>query len=112
MLKENAVKLAHGTDFEGEFRLLDAVERLAPDILREKWNSNRPVPTNVDLYSGLVYRMLRIPDELHTPLFAIARTPGWCAHRLEEISTNNKIVRPAYKTVAKAQPYVPLSERP
>jgi len=111
ILKASAVSLAHGTDFEGEFKLLDAVERLSPDILREKWNSNRSVSTNVDLYSGLVYRMLRIPDELHTPLFAISRTAGWCAHRLEEINTSSKIIRPAYKPIAEAQPYVARSER-
>lgn len=110
-LKSNAVKLAHGTDFEGEFRLLDAIERLGPDVLREKWGTSRSVSNNVDLYSGLVYRMLRIPDELHTPMFAIARTAGWCAHRLEEICTNSKIIRPAYKPVAGAQSYIPLEER-
>lgn len=112
VLKANALHMAHGTDFEGEFQLLDAVERLAPDVLREKWGSNRPVSNNVDLYSGLVYRMLRIPDELHTPLFAIARTAGWCAHRLEEITTGNKIIRPAYKPISKPSPYIPLHERP
>ncbi len=112
VLKANALHMAHGTDFEGEFRLLDAVERLAPDVLREKWGSSRPVSNNVDLYSGLVYRMLRIPDELHTPLFAIARTAGWCAHRLEEITTGNKIIRPAYKPISKPSSYIPLHERP
>ena len=111
MLKKNAFRLAHGTDFEGEFRLLNAVERLAPNILREKWKTDRSISNNVDLYSGLVYRMLGIPDELHTPLFAIARTVGWCAHRLEEICTSNKIMRPAYKPVIGDRPYIPLAER-
>lgn len=110
-LKENAVKMAHGTEFEREFKLLDAIERLAPDVLREKWRIDRPVCANIDLYSGLVYRMLGIPDELHTPLFAIARTAGWCAHRLEEISTGGKIIRPAYKPIAKSQNYIPLGDR-
>ena len=111
VLKQNAMKLARGTDYEGEFRLLDAVERLAPDVLREKWGSDRITCANVDLYSGLVYRMLRIPDELHTPLFAIARTAGWCAHRLEELSTGKKIIRPAYKSIVGAHSYLPLAQR-
>ena len=111
VLKKNAFRLAHGTDFEGEFRLLNAVERLAPNILREKWKTDRSISNNVDLYSGLVYRMLGIPDELHTPLFAIARTVGWCAHRLEESCTSNKIMRPAYKPVIGDRPYIPLAER-
>lgn len=110
-LKANALRLAKGTDFEPEFRLLDAVERLAPDILREKWGNNRTVCANIDLYSGLVYRMLKIPDELHTPMFAIARTAGWCAHRLEELCTNNRIIRPAYKPISSRKSYVPLKDR-
>ena len=111
ILKENALRMAKGTDFEGEFRLLDAVERLAPPLLREKWGSDRSTCANVDLYSGLVYRMLGIPDELHTPMFAIARTAGWCAHRMEELTTNGKIIRPAYKPIAKGRSYLPLQER-
>lgn len=111
ILKKNAVEMAHGTDFEGEFRLLDAIERLAPEVLCEKWGTNRCVCANVDLYSGLVYRMLGIPEELHTPLFAIARTAGWSAHRLEEITNGKKIIRPAYKPVSKPTSYIPLSER-
>ena len=112
LLKENALKLAAGTDFYDEFMLLDAVERLSPDLLREKWHSDRPVCANIDLYSGLVYRMLRIPDELHTAIFATARTAGWCAHRLEELNTCNKIIRPAYKPTLSKQQYQPLLERP
>ena len=111
ILKENALRMAKGTDFEGEFRLLDAVERLAPELLQEKWGSDRSACANVDLYSGLVYRMLRIPDELHTPMFAIARTAGWCAHRLEEIGTCNKIIRPAYKPISKPRAYLPIAQR-
>ena len=111
LLKENAMKLAEGTDFYDEFLLLDAVERIAPDVLREKWGYDRPVCANVDMYSGLVYRMLRIPDELHTAIFATARTAGWCAHRLEELNTCNKIIRPAYKPMLKKQVYKPLVDR-
>lgn len=111
ILKANAIKLATGTEYEKEFKLLHSVERLAPDLLREKWGNDRSVCANVDLYSGLVYRMLGIPEELHTPLFATARTAGWCAHRMEEISSGGKIIRPAYKPIAQEQEYIPLSER-
>lgn len=111
ILKENAIAMARGTDFESDFMLLDAVERLAPDILRESWGTSRAVCANIDLYSGLVYRMLGIPDELHTPLFAIARTAGWCAHRLEEICSGHKIIRPAYKPISDSKSYVPLGLR-
>ena len=66
---------------------------------------------NVDLYSGLVYRTLGIPEDLYTPMFACARVAGWCAHRLEEIATGGKIMRPAYKSLMKSDEYIPLSER-
>ena len=66
---------------------------------------------NIDLYSGFVYRMLDIPQELFTPLFAIARVVGWSAHRIEEIVNAGKIIRPAYKSVAKRREYVPMNER-
>ena len=66
---------------------------------------------NVDMYSGLVYRMLGIPRELFTPLFAVSRMAGWCAHRLEEIQTCHRIMRPAYRPLTKSVEYVPLDER-
>ena len=110
VLKANAMKLAKGTDYEAEFKLLDAVERIAPEVLRESGNP-KPVCANIDLYSGLVYRMLKIPDELHTPMFAIARTAGWCAHRLEELCTGSRIIRPAYKPISQERPYIPIAER-
>ena len=111
ILKKNAIAMATGTDFEKEFLLLDAVERLAPEVLAEKRGSPQLCCANIDLYSGLVYQMLRIPEELHTPLFAIARTAGWCAHRLEELCTNGKLMRPAYKAIAREIPYLPLDRR-
>lgn len=111
LLKKQAFQLAKGSQFEAEFQLLDAVERLGREVLCEKWGTERTISNNIDLYSGLVYRMLGIPDELHTPLFAIARTSGWSAHRLEEMTTNNKIMRPAYKAIAKPQGYTPLMDR-
>ena len=67
---------------------------------------------NVDLYSGLVYKMLGIPSELYTPLFAMARMVGWCAHRVEEVyNPGNKIIRPAYKAVAPRKEFIPLEQR-
>ena len=111
ILKANALKVAEGTDYYDDFMLLDAVERLTPDLLREKWGTDRPVCANIDLYSGLVYRMLGIPDELHTAVFASARTAGWCAHRLEELNTGSKLIRPAYRPTPSKHVYVPLEDR-
>ena len=71
----------------------------------------KPMCANVDLYSGLVYRVLGIPEDLYTPLFASARVAGWCAHRLEELTTSSKIMRPAYKSVTKCRAYTPLEQR-
>lgn len=111
ILKENAMKLAAGTEFEDEFLLLDAVERLTPKVFAEVKGSSKVMCANVDLYSGLVYRMLKIPVELNTPLFAVARIVGWSAHRIEELLTGKRIIRPAYKAIAKRRKYVPIEER-
>ncbi len=69
------------------------------------------VSINVDFYSGFVYKMLELPEELFTPMFAIARIVGWSAHRMEELANNSKIIRPAYKAVSGEYPYVPMEER-
>lgn len=113
ILKRNVIKLAEGTPIEADVRLLSTVERLTPNLMAEvKGLDPRTICANVDLYSGLVYRMLRIPPEVYTPLFATARMAGWCAHRLEELRTGGKIMRPAYKAiVSPAQTYLPLAER-
>lgn len=110
ILKANAKKLAQGTEFESKFKLLETVERLAPEILRETGRS-KDICANVDMYSGLVYQMLGIPQDLFTPLFAVSRMAGWCAHRFEELVTGRRIMRPAYKSVLKSKEYVPISER-
>ncbi len=110
-LKKYARKIAERRGFSDDFHLLDAIERLSPDILREKLGLERDICANVDLYSGLVYRMLGIPTELYTPLFAIARIVGWCAHRIEEITTAKKIIRPGYKAIASYKPYIPYQDR-
>ena len=111
MLKKYAEDLAIRKGYGEDFRLLEAIERITPDLFNEFKGTNRPMCANVDLYSGLVYRMLGIPPEMYTPLFACARVAGWCAHRLEETQTANKIIRPAYKCIAKKQEYIPLEER-
>ena len=110
ILKENAKKLAKGTEFESKFNLLETVERLSPEILREVGHS-KDICANVDMYSGLVYQMLGIPQDLFTPLFAVSRMAGWCAHRFEELVTGRRIIRPAYKSVLKSKEYVPLIAR-
>ena len=110
ILKRSARRLASAKGFEDEFGLLEAVERLAPEVLAEK-GKDKVICANVDLYSGLVYKMLGIPDELHTPLFAVARVAGWCAHRMEEIVCGGRLIRPAYKAVLPHQVYQPLKDR-
>ncbi len=114
IIKQNAMSLAKKRGFDDEFMLLDAVERLAPEIIAEHKGGNvkaEDICANVDLYSGMVYKMIDIPIDVYTPLFAIARMAGWCAHRIEEVTTGNKIIRPAYKAVVKNIPYVPMNER-
>ena len=111
ILKDNAKKLAKNTEFEAEFNLLETVERLTPELFAEVKGDNKVMCANVDMYSGLVYRMLGIPDDLFTPLFAVSRMAGWCAHRFEELVTGKRIIRPAYKAVSKEREYVPISNR-
>lgn len=94
-----------------EFELYTMVERLAPEVIEKERKIYKGVSANVDFYSGFIYSMLDLPLQLYTPLFAIARIAGWSAHRLEEIINDGKIIRPAYKSVAKHQPYVSLEER-
>ena len=111
ILKERAKPLAYAKGFQEEYDLLCAVERLAPVAFAEVKGSKKPVCANVDLFSGLIYRMLGISEDLFTPLFAIARVPGWCAHRLEEVVFANRIIRPAYKYLGERQKYVSIEER-
>ena len=110
ILREHAKGMAEEKGFGDDFHLLHAVERMGPVVFaQEKGNKN--VCANVDLYSGLIYTMLGISPDLFTPLFAISRIPGWCAHRAEEILFANRIIRPAYKYLGVRQKYVPLTER-
>lgn len=111
ILKKQARKMAIGSVFEAEYELLETIERLTPDLFREEKKSDKNVCANVDMYSGFVYRMLGIPEDLFTPLFATSRMAGWCAHRFEEIRTSKRIIRPAYKSINKEKEYIPISER-
>ena len=111
LLKRFLRSVAESKGMTDELHLFEAVERLAPAVLNEQRGENRVYCANVDMYSGLVYKMLGIPVELYTPLFAMSRMVGWCAHRIEEICNANKIIRPAYKNIIKARPFTPLSER-
>jgi len=113
ILKKLASSLAKKKDLQDEFDLMETVEKLAPYALgRAKGNKEKAeICANVDMYSGFVYKMLGIPQELFTPLFAVARMAGWCAHRLEEAWFGGKIIRPAYKAIALDENYIPLAER-
>ncbi|NMA66526.1 MAG: citrate synthase, partial [Clostridiaceae bacterium] len=91
--------------------LYQKVEKLAPVIFREIRNIDKPMCANVDFYSGFVYDMLGIPVEMNTPIFAIARIAGWCAHIIEEHLNGGRIIRPAYKNIKKNVQYIKLSER-
>ena len=111
--KSFAEKLAAGTEYERELNLLKSIERIAPIILRDVKGTTKDVCANVDMYSGFVYSMLGIPEDLYTPLFACARMAGWAAHRFEEIVSGRRIIRPAYKATFSAKPrvYQPIDER-
>ena len=111
ILKREAIKLAEKTGFGDEFKALDLIEKLTPEIFASEKNNNKKICANVDLYSGLIYQMLRIPEDLFTPLFAIARVAGWSAHRIEELISGNRVIRPAYKNMAVPKDYVSIDER-
>lgn len=111
ILKESARKLAFEKGFEREFKTLENIELLTSEVFSEIKGVNKTICANVDLYSGLVYKVLGIPEDLYTPLFATARIAGWCAHRLEELTSSGKIIRPAYKSVSKPRDFISLTER-
>ncbi len=111
ILKKTACTMAKGTEYEEQFNLLSAIERLTPDIIREETGMEKALCANVDMYSGLCYRMLRVPEELATALFAVSRMAGWCAHRFEEKLTGRRIIRPAYKAIHSQKIYVDIDSR-
>ena len=111
ILRKYARRLSEESGMLADFELYERVAELAPRIINERRNIHKAVSPNVDFYSGLVYRMLGIPEELFTPLFAMARIAGWSAHRLEEIQNAGKIIRPAYIGVKEEGKYTRLNER-
>ncbi len=104
-------KLAKAKGYDKELALYEKVEELAPQIIAHERKMYKGVSVNVDFYSGFVYRMLGLPEELYTPIFAMARIVGWSAHRMEELAGNSKIIRPAYKAVGPQKPYVDIKHR-
>ena len=111
ILKGFVEKLAVEKGKEDELALYEMVERLAPKIISGERKMYKGVSANVDFYSGFVYRMLELPEELYPTIFAIARIVGWSAHRMEELVNNGKIIRPAYMAIEPRKEYVPMSER-
>ena len=104
-------RLADEKGYSSEFNLYALIERMAPEVIAEERQMYKGVCCNVDFYSGFVYKMLGLPEELFTPIFACARIAGWGAHRIEELSNNGKIIRPAYKPVSPISRYIPMGER-
>lgn len=111
ILKQTAEKLAREKNMTREYELYKTVEKLTPSVLAEVKGSSKVICANVDFYSGFVYDMLGIPSELFTPIFAISRIAGWCAHRIEEVTYGGRIIRPAYRAMVGSKKYIPISER-
>lgn len=111
ILKSMAKKLADSKDKIDDFMLCDHIEKRVPVLLSELSGKDVILPANVDLYSGFVYEALDIPIDIATPLFASSRLSGWCAHRLEELSNDSKLMRPAFLSVQEKQNYVTLGDR-
>lgn len=112
ILKRVARSLAESRGMTAEFDLFESVERLSPKVFADQRGWTKAICANVDMYSGLVYSMLGIPEELYTPLFAMARVVGWCTHRIEELyNQTNKIIRPAYSVIEDRKPFVPIDKR-
>ena len=112
ILRDHVDRLAEEKGLSDEMRLYQKVEDLAPAVISHKRKMYKGVSANVDFYSGFLYRLLDIPVELFTPLFAMARIAGWSAHRIEEIANAGKIIRPAYKSVAAQRHYMSIADRP
>lgn len=111
ILKDKAKELAEEKKQIEEFELYKNIEMLTAEIFYDRKGKEVSICANVDLYSGLVYEMLNIPSELYTPIFAVARVAGWCAHRIEQLMSDKKIIRPAYQNVSEFKNYVVLAER-
>ena len=104
-------KLSEEKGLTKEYNLYETVERLAPKVIAKNRKTYKGVSANIDFYSGFVYSMLGLPEELYTPIFAMARIVGWSAHRIEELINADKIIRPAYMNVLERRPYVEIDKR-
>lgn len=111
ILRQNAETLAEQRGRLDELHLMDKVAKISAELFYELKNGSKIISPNVDFYSGLVYSMLNLPGELYTALFATARITGWCAHRQEELATGNRIIRPAYKSIATEAKYINIADR-
>lgn len=111
LLKEKAKGLAKEKGFDKKMALYELVEKLSPVAFQKVTGHDKVISANVDFYSGLVYEMLGIPEDLYTPMFAVSRISGWCAHRIEELTIGGRIMRPAYRALPTNQSYVPLGQR-
>ena len=111
LLKSMSKKLAESKNRIDDFLLCDYIERRTPQLYAEVNGVEKPMPANVDLYSGFVYDTLDIPTTIATPLFATARLSGWCAHRIEELVAGGKLMRPAYKSAQAPREYVAIKDR-
>lgn len=111
ILKKAVKSLSEEKHMEKEYSLYSKIERLAPEVIAKERKIYKGVSANIDFYSGFAYSMLRLPPELYTPIFAIARISGWSAHRIEELLVAGKIIRPAYKAVQEHRDYMPISGR-
>jgi len=111
LLKKKVSELANSIGLGDEFKLYELVERIAPKVFSEVTGKNKSMGANVDFYSGFAYNCLGIPQDLFTSLFAVSRIVGWCAHRIEEIVSGGRIMRPAYRSITKRRPYTPLAKR-
>ncbi|MDU7164413.1 MAG: citrate synthase [Anaerococcus vaginalis] len=110
LLKEKARELSKIKNREKDFEFIERIEKIGGELLMKRLNKPYPICANVDLYSGFCYEMLDIPKDLYIPIFAIARTVGWAAHRLEQIE-DSKIIRPAYKSLSQTKTYISLEDR-
>ena len=111
LLKAAAKDFIKTEEYARRFEQLELIEKLTPEIFRNEKGNMKPICANVDLYSGLIFDMLGIPEDLFTPIFTVSRMAGWAAHRLEEISTGGRIIRPAYKNVSLPNKYISLADR-
>ena len=111
IFKSHVGDLAVTRELDKEFKLYSKIETLAPEVIAKFRKIYKGVSANIDFYSGFVYRMLEIPEELFTPVFAISRIAGWSAHRIEELVNCGKIIRPAYKSIAPRRDYIPMEKR-